>query len=33
VLDAQRTNHDAGVHSHLVKPVAPETLHRLITQC
>lgn len=33
VLDAQRTNHDAGVHSHLVKPVTPEALHRLITQC
>ena len=33
VLDAQRTNHDAGVYSHLVKPVTPEALRQLITQC
>ncbi|MEY2845764.1 MAG: hypothetical protein RL076_1310 [Chloroflexota bacterium] len=33
VLDAQRTNHDAGVHSHLVKPITPEALRQFITQC
>ena len=32
VLDAKRTNHEAGVHSHLVKPVTPEALRQIITQ-